>query len=165
MREVMTDQCEARLAIGGRIEGYKGRYAGLLEEPLLSLHAKKPLFLVGALGGCTRLVIDLLEGRDRPEMTTKVAQERVVYSDSSGAKTPYYNELVGLYKSHGGTIESREEIAAWLREQGAQGPASALKNGLNDSENRRLFVSTDPREVAGLVLEGLRRVRAACTNV
>jgi hypothetical protein len=149
MRERITEKAAARLCIGGKIEGYQGRLAGLLEEPLLSLRAKKPLFLVGALGGCTELVIDLLEQRPRPEMTTAVARAKVLHHDAVAA----------LYAQHGGEFLTREALAAELVAFGTGGPALALKNGLDDAENRELFHSLDPARIAGLVLTGLERLK------
>jgi hypothetical protein len=148
MRDRMTQKAAARLCVGGRLEGYLGRLPGLLEEPLLSFRAQKPLFLVGALGGCTELVIDLLEQRPRPEMTTQVARERVTE----------YDAIVGLYTTHGGEFLTREALATELSAFGAAGPANALRNGLDDHENRELFLSLDPVQIAELVLTGLERL-------
>ena len=145
MREKMTHESFARIAVGGKIEGYKGRYAGLIEEPLLSLRAAKPLFLVGALGGCIRLVIDLLEQRDRAEMTTEQARQKI----------QNYDELVALYGQYGQEFLTREEVAAEIRGFGADGPAKALRNGLTDEENRELFLCSEPRRAAELILTGL----------
>ncbi|MEM6368477.1 MAG: TIR domain-containing protein [Myxococcota bacterium] len=148
MRERTTARAVARVCSGGRIEGYKGRMAGLIEEPYIQMQQKKPLFLLGAFGGCTRLVIDLLEGSMRPEMTTEVARESV----------PHYDEIVRLYDEHGGEIPSREEIAETLREAGAAGPAAALQNGLDDEENRFLFETESPTDAARLILKGLENL-------
>ena len=54
MRRVMRQETDARIVLGGRIEGYKGAMPGIAEEALLSLQACQPLFLVGGFGGCTR---------------------------------------------------------------------------------------------------------------
>ena len=148
MRERMTQKAAARLCVGGKLEGYLGRLPGLLEEPLLSLRAHQPLFLVGAMGGCTELVIDLLEQTPRPEMTSKVARDRV----------SEYDAIAGLYATHGGEFLTREAVAAELSALGAGGPASALRNGLSDAENRELFRSLDPIQIAELVLTGLERL-------
>jgi hypothetical protein len=122
---------------------------GLVEESLLSLRARKPLFLAGALGGCTQLVIDLLEQRPRPEMTSAIAQ----------AKVPMYAEVAGLYQKYGVELPSREALAMEVSALGAQGPAAALCNGLDNLENRELFQTRDPIRMAELVLTGLERLR------
>ena len=54
MRSAMRRETEARIVLGGRVDGYKGRMPGIAEETLLSLNARQPIFLVGGFGGCTR---------------------------------------------------------------------------------------------------------------
>lgn len=148
MREKMTGDSFARVVMGGKIEGYKGRYAGLIEEPLLSMRAIKPLYLIGSLGGCARLVIDLLEQRDRHEMTTATAY----------ANVPGYDDLENFYAKQRRDFYKREELAAEIKAFGSKGPAAALHNGLNDDENRELFACIEPRRIAELILTGLSRV-------
>ena len=53
MRAVMTDECHARVLIGGRRLGYSGRLPGLVEEALLALKARQPLYLAAGFGGTT----------------------------------------------------------------------------------------------------------------
>lgn len=62
MREEMTRQVHARVLIGGRVEGFLGRYPGVAEEALLALEAGQPLFLVSAFGGAAEAVIRALAG-------------------------------------------------------------------------------------------------------
>lgn len=54
MRDVVTGVTNARVVLGGRIEGYKGRMPGIAEESLCALKAGQPLFLLGGFGGCAR---------------------------------------------------------------------------------------------------------------
>jgi hypothetical protein len=54
MRGVLTRASDARIVLGGRIEGYKGRMPGIAEEALTALEAGQPLFLLGGFGGCAR---------------------------------------------------------------------------------------------------------------
>ena len=58
MRTVMREETQARIVLGGRVEGYKGRMPGIAEETLLSLQAHQPIFLLGGFGGCTRDVAE-----------------------------------------------------------------------------------------------------------
>jgi hypothetical protein len=51
LRRRMTEECAARVCLGGRESGYKGRYPGVLEEALLAFEARRPVYLVGLLGG------------------------------------------------------------------------------------------------------------------
>ena len=65
MRRTMRSQSHARVVLGGRIDGYRGRMPGVAEEALLSLECQQPVFLVGGFGGCTRDIAETLELVDR----------------------------------------------------------------------------------------------------
>lgn len=54
MRDSMTKISHARVVLGGRLEGFKGRMPGVAEEALIALRAGQPLFLLGGFGGCAR---------------------------------------------------------------------------------------------------------------
>jgi hypothetical protein len=54
MRNVMTRESGARIALGGRVQDFKGKMPGIAEESLAALLADQPLFLLGGFGGCAR---------------------------------------------------------------------------------------------------------------
>ncbi|OYZ71858.1 MAG: hypothetical protein B7Y06_13160 [Burkholderiales bacterium 24-55-52] len=54
MRRVLTNASDARIVLGGRVLGFKGRMPGIAEEVLCSLEAAQPLFILGGFGGCAR---------------------------------------------------------------------------------------------------------------
>jgi hypothetical protein len=60
MRKVVLSETQARVVIGGQVEGYKGAMPGIAEEALLSLLEEKPLYLVGGFGGCSRDIAETL---------------------------------------------------------------------------------------------------------
>ncbi len=60
MRRVMCGDTDARVVLGGRVEGYKGRMPGIAEEVLLSLELHQPVFLIGGFGGCARDVAETM---------------------------------------------------------------------------------------------------------
>ena len=60
MRTVMCNETQARIVLGGRVEGYMGRMPGIAEETLLSLQARQPVFLIGGFGGCTRDIAETM---------------------------------------------------------------------------------------------------------
>jgi hypothetical protein len=51
MRDWATEHTDARVVLGGRTEGYKGRMPGVAEEALKSLVHRKPLYVLGGFGG------------------------------------------------------------------------------------------------------------------
>lgn len=69
MRFTMMTNSDARILVGGRVEGYKGTMPGIAEEALLSLRAGMPTFLVGGFGGCTRDIAETL-GLIQPRPTS-----------------------------------------------------------------------------------------------
>jgi hypothetical protein len=54
MREFVTSVTDARIVLGGRVDDFKGRMPGIAEEALDAMKARKPLFLLGGFGGCSR---------------------------------------------------------------------------------------------------------------
>ena len=60
MRELICAQTDARIVLGGRLEGYKGAMPGVAEETLLAIKAKQPVFLVGGFGGCARAIAEVI---------------------------------------------------------------------------------------------------------
>jgi hypothetical protein len=146
MRERQTSEVAARIIVGGRIgpsgSGYRGRMPGVLEEALLSIRADRPVYLVGAFGGCARLVIDALEGMSRPELSWD--HQRAV---------PHSDELRKLYQDRDQTWDDYDAIAAELKRRSLAG----LKNGLTLEENRELATTRSAERIIELVLSGLQR--------
>ncbi len=60
MRTVMRGDIQARVVLGGRVEGYKGSMPGIAEETCLSLEARQPVFVLGGFGGCARDIAETL---------------------------------------------------------------------------------------------------------
>lgn len=54
MRTAMRNDVQARIVLGGRVEGYKGTMPGIAEETCLSLEVRQPVFVLGGFGGCAR---------------------------------------------------------------------------------------------------------------
>lgn len=150
MRERMTSYAFARIAVGGRLTHYSGLLPGVVEEALISLRAHKPLFLLGAFGGAARVVLDLLGGHLRAELT----------SDWVARHSSDRSALSAQYQHFGRPAPAPEETSTEIIELGRGGLAAALNNGLSEEENHQLAHTTDgPRGVA-LVLKGLRELGA-----
>jgi len=67
MRENSISSSAARICVGGKLFGYKGKMPGVLEEIVLALNAQMPIFLLGAFGGVVGNVCKLLLTSDIPE--------------------------------------------------------------------------------------------------
>jgi len=146
MRERQTSEMSARVVVGGRLgrpdNPYRGRMPGVLEEALLGIRARRPVYLIGAFGGCARLVLDALDGVDRAELTS-------AYHET----LPHAPELKKLYADRSANWDEFEGIAAELKACGLSG----LKNGLTVEENRELATSRSAERIVELVLQGLQQ--------
>lgn len=146
MRERQTGDVAARVIVGGRIgpagEGYKGRMPGVLEEALLSIRSDRPVYLIGAFGGCARLVLDALEGVSRPELTWN--HQRAV---------PHSEGLRRLYQERGQPWDEFDSIAAFLQGRGL----ASLNNGLSLEENKELAATRSAERILELVFRGLQQ--------
>jgi len=60
MRLMLTEVCDARIVLGGRVSEFKGRMPGIAEEALCSIVSKQPLFVLGGFGGCAREIAEEL---------------------------------------------------------------------------------------------------------
>lgn len=146
MRERQTSEMSARVVVGGRLgrrdNPYLGRMPGVLEEALFAIRAQRPMYLIGAFGGCARLVLDALDGIERAELTS-------AYHEALS----HAPELKKLYADRGVKWDEFESIAAELKACGISG----LKNGLSVEENRELATSRSAERIVELVLHGLQQ--------
>lgn len=147
MRETMRDAADitARVVVGGRLTGYKGRYPGVLEEALLDIRAGRAVYLLGSFGGAGRWALDALRGRVDPA------------SGWTARQNPSDEALRAMYASAGQEMMTVEAVADELARRGRSGLGCALNNGLDDVENEALSRCTDPREIVERVAVGLRR--------
>lgn len=132
LRTYMTGNTDARIVIGGRRAGYDGAMPGIVEEVLLSLKRRQPVFLSGGFGGATLDIIRSL----RPDLAEWLPPEQ-------------YGPAPDSRLTEG--LTSIAEVAAGMDWDG-------FKNGLLDKENRLLAASYRPSEVAAIVGRGLGRL-------
>jgi hypothetical protein len=143
MRERIARDNDAQILMGGRLIGYKGKYPGLVEEAYEIMKASKPLYLIGAFGGCTGAVIEALRGNRASGLT--LAEQTANES---------YRDVVTCYNAHAPSTEERidyEKLTDFFTQRGIAG----LHNGLSEEENLRLFTTPHIPEIIALVLRGL----------
>lgn len=149
MRRRQVAEVNARVVIGGRIgsasDGYHGRMPGVLEEILLSIEANQPVYLIGAYGGCARLVCEALNGKQLSALTWD--HHRAI---------PYSVELRDLYTERGIPWEDYDTIFRRLRDGGFD----SLCNGLRLDENQELAVTRSTERIVELILSGLQNLYA-----
>jgi hypothetical protein len=148
MRERITAQSQARLVIGGKLSGFSGLVPGLVEEAWLSVTQRKPLYLIGGFGGAARAVVDVIQGLERTDLSEAWTQEKMTG----------YVPATDLYKQHGESFRSVEQMSTEIASEAKGGIANLLNNRLDEDENRELMYCTDPQRIAQLVLSGLGRI-------
>ena len=145
MRQRMNTEIHVRLLLGGQARGL-GKYPGLAEEALLAIRQKKPVYLLGAFGGCTEAVIQAICGQ-KPETLTLEFQ---------GASAEA-GEAIALYNAQLRRGDEPIDYTAMVSEFEKSG-INGLNNGLSETENRRLFSSAYLPEMIALTLRGLSRL-------
>lgn len=132
LRNYITGNTDARIVVGGKRKGFEGAMPGIVEEVLLSLERRQPLFLAGGFGGATLDIIHAL---------------RTGYAE-------WLPKLPDGDKEDARLTRSLSRIVEVAVGQSWDGFA----NGLSEEENRLLAASYRPSEIAALVGKGLGRM-------
>lgn len=143
MRGEMETACDARIFIGGRTKGFKGKCPGILEELLIALEQKHPVYLIGAFGGITKDAIDALCGKQSNSFSNEYYFDNVDYKNLY----TYFND-----KQPDNTIDYKKYLST-LQEIGLKGIAE--QNGLSKADNLRLTITPHISEIVYLILKGL----------
>jgi hypothetical protein len=149
MRKEIVQHTRARIMLGGKTLGYKGKYPGLVEEALLTLKAGKPLYLLGGYGGAARAIIEALQGR-QPKALTQAYQ----------CADPQYAALLEEFNRKIAEQPIEEDPIDYdtLVQTFAAIGIKGLNNGLDDQENQALFATIHLEEAIILILTGLSRI-------
>lgn len=145
MREEMEKVCNARIFIGGRTKGFKGKCAGILEEFFIALENNHPVYLVGSFGGVTKDIIDALNGKQPDSFTA----DYYFVNDE-------YKKMFSLFnlKHPEGLIDYSKYLSI-LQKIGLNKIAEL--NGLSETDNLRLTKTPHISEVVYLILKGLTK--------
>lgn len=146
MREQMAERIDARIILGGKVTDYKGAFPGIAEEAALAIAYHKPLFVLGAFGGCAKAVGESLL-KENPEILTQVYQ--TFHSQEYGDMIEFYNQQSNQGKPH-----KVIDYPAFV-ETFSNASFKGLNNGLTESENQRLFQTEDLDEMVYLILKGM----------
>lgn len=135
MREEMESNVDARIILGGRLTGFKGKYAGIIEEFLIASQKNHPIYLIGGFGGAAKTIVDIREGKDIDLL--KLAEENPSYAGF----VSYYNDNNSEQIDY---VSITEQIKNYT-----------FNNGLTIEENKILFHTTNILEIVSLILKGL----------
>jgi len=143
MREEMESICDARILIGGAIRKFKGKCPGILEELLIAIKHNHPVYLVGAFGGITKEVIEVLKGNQSDSFF-----EEFYFGNID------YKSMVAIYnEKHPYNSINYKKFLSTLQSVGLMGIAE--QNGLSEEENLRLTITPHISEMVYLILKGL----------
>ncbi len=157
MRSLETAETVARIVLGGSfgptirtgVDGsreekwYASRIPGVLEEIVISVEAGQPVFLLGGFGGVAAMVADILQGKDRPEMTWDYQRN-----------APHAEAMRALYDERGDNWLSYDDMIAMLRDKGIAG----INSLLTEDEHKLLFHARDPILMASIIIKGLGKL-------
>ncbi len=145
MREEMNMSCDARIFLGGKKSGFKGKYPGVLEEFMIALREEQPIFLIGAFGGVTKQIIEILDG-----------QEASIFEKDYMATNDDYQELIRQFNQkplqesiNYPNIKETIHILGWT--------GISELNGLTETQNKRLAKTPHINEIIYLILLGLTK--------
>jgi hypothetical protein len=151
MRHQLALRSVAQFAIGGQLDAADSkqtlRFPGVAEELMLALALGHPIYVAGAFGGGAAWAGVLLGlGRQWTGLPLGFREDTLdVRSHAAAFRPP---PLVDLPLR-------RDELVEFFQRR-ALGGSHWIDNGLSPEENRRLFETKDPGEIARLVRRGLR---------
>jgi hypothetical protein len=103
-RKQLVDHTNVRICIGGASGQATRRLPGVIEEAWLTINAKKPLYLIGAIGGATRAMVNVILQRTMSdsERDMFVSNSQCTVNMERCAKNyPYLEDEGPSYKSNG----------------------------------------------------------------
>ncbi len=151
MRKEMNNAIQCRIFIGGNITKFGGRYPGLIEEAYLALKSEKPIYLIGAFGGASKVIIEAIKG-NKPKILS--LEEQIKNSNYKEFVNFFNKQLIDHPQIEKEMIDYNK-LLKFFQEIGKKG----LNNGLNEEENNQLFNTIYIKEMVSLVLKGLSRLK------
>ncbi len=149
----MAGDGKARIILGGKLKGYRGRYPGIVEEALETISLGLPLYIVGGFGGAARAVFDAITGMDC-EPSLRAAWDEHCSDQKVRETNAAYDQLAQDLQ-----LDLRVDHEAMLQSFKNLGPDElAKRNKLSWTENERLASSRDIHEIMALLVRGLTQV-------
>lgn len=138
MRYELENFADALVALGGRLNNFKGFMPGVIQEVGIALEMHKPIYLIGAFGGAIQLLSKCVTN----EITPEEAINNIIVD----------SELSEVVKSNGISIKTLD----YLNNIYSNG-LTQFDNGLSEVENIRLMTSVNITEIVSLILKGLSK--------
>ena len=100
MREQSIQNSDVRILAGGKLTGYLGKIPGLLEEFLIANEQRKPIFLVGGLGGLTELLCKKFLKNDQSFEVEQFTENWQIGNNSGYRELNKYAEIKGYHADY-----------------------------------------------------------------
>ena len=142
MRKSMIKECDYRIAAGGKFTNYKGIMPGVLEEILIAVDMKKPLYLLGGFGGVVSDVCKIMTISNTEKLTKNLQKEK---------NSNYELFLNYLKENHKELLPDYKDFTEKLKIEN-------LHNGLDENDNLKLFSTPFVDEAIFLIMKGLKQV-------
>jgi hypothetical protein len=141
------------------VDIFKGVMPGVFEEFLAAAtsSSRVPIYLLGGLGGATRLIADALL---HPRKTPPAALSQAHYQSPKAINSGEYNALISELEPGEKAALAGQFQELWRIIQSAHakaGISGLLANGLTEVENRTLLATPNTVEAVSLVWLGLSR--------
>lgn len=154
MRQEQVKYLKARVLIAGRympVTGdsstwYASAIPGILEEMILSIEAKQPVFIVGGFGGMSGVISDILQRKDNDSAFWHSQQ-----------LVPFTAEMRKLYNEQGIKWRTFEELRKYLHGLKLRDINPLLKK----TEFNTLLNSKNEGELTKVILAGLNRLSSS----
>lgn len=145
MRDRMDQDTNARVFVGGRNYGFKGKYPGIIEEAYYAYRSNKPIYLVGGFGGATLKLIEAFDAKPVIDSNSPFYK-----NENRESFFDYHNELSPDDPMNYGDLNTffSSKTVDWLSDN----------NGLSIEENQQLFHTQQLPEVVYLIMKGLNAV-------
>lgn len=148
MRLSSIDSSHARICAGGKLFGYNGNMPGVLEEILIAIDKRKPIFLLGAFGGVVAEVCKVLSGEAYPSPLTEAWQ--VTHNSE-------YADLQAIAQPKGRQADY-DRVKTVLT--GIDIATLSKSAGLDEKDYLRLMESPFVDECVHLIMQGLKNLPA-----
>ena len=153
MREKSIETCHARICAGGKLSGYNGKMPGVLEEIIISMAKKKPIYLLGAFGGVVGEVCKAIFNKSITDPLTE--QWQIAHNDG-------YFDLQKRAEIEG---ENADYKGIKIKLENLTVGDIANSSGLSSDDYHRLIKSPFVDECVYLIIKGLKNLTSDSHNI
>lgn len=146
MRKEMNAKCNVRILLGGKTKDFLGIYPGIPEEAYLAMLDDKPVYLLGAYGGSTQEVINLITKQSSDSLNKKEQLNDNSYADLFASWNKDQKQKINL-----------DNFYNFFKKYTLK--KLSKNNGLDEKENLSLFSTDNLTEIIFYILKGLIQIQ------